>query len=223
MLLYSTGCVKKVNAFKFKLATNYCILTARINGCNLVRLIRQFDFIEISGCKLLILKTFKRLVNLAVNHLGGCFELFCYTAFTRLLVCFMLQNFNVLFGKFSFCFIVQFNLWAVVFTRSFHTSFRFDWVSWLPFSTRYFGDFPISPRANGAKRRSGRKPGARVTITPGLLLHTAIYTRGKRQHSGFKSGCHRRVGVIVGWVVISLISKIWMFISGRGKNDKKNM
>ena len=28
----------------------------------------------------------------------------------------------------------------------------------------------------------------------GLLIRTAIYTRGKRQHSGFKSGCHRRVG-----------------------------
>ncbi len=31
-----------------------------------------------------------------------------------------------------------------------------------------------------------------------------------------------KVGVIVGWVVISLISKIWMFIrSGKGKNYQK--
>ena len=33
-----------------------------------------------------------------------------------------------------------------------------------------------------------------------------------------------KMGVIVGWVVILLISKIWMFIrSGRGKNYKKKM
>ena len=35
-----------------------------------------------------------------------------------------------------------------------------------------------------------------ITIPePGLLIpHGYLYTRGKRQHSGFKSGCHRRVG-----------------------------
>ncbi len=45
------------------------------------------------------------------------------------------------------------------------------------------------PRANGAKRRSVRKPGARVTNS------ARLFTPGKkRRHSGFKSGCHRRVG-----------------------------
>ncbi len=44
-----------------------------------------------------------------------------------------------------------------------------------------------------------------------------VFTPGKKD-----SIAHSIVGVIVGWVVISLISKIWMFIrSGRGKNYKK--
>ncbi len=63
------------------------------------------------------------------------------------------------------------------------------------------------PRANGAKRRSGSKPGARVTNS------TQLFTPGEKD-----SIADSKVGVIVGWVVISLISKIWMFIrSGRGK------
>ena len=34
---------------------------------------------------------------------------------------------------------------------------------------RSFGKFALSPRANGAERRSGRKPGASVLIPPGYL------------------------------------------------------
>ena len=30
----------------------------------------------------------------------------------------------------------------------------------------------VCPRANGAKRRSGRKPGARVLILPGYFFYT---------------------------------------------------
>ena len=45
------------------------------------------------------------------------------------------------------------------------------------------------PRANGAKRSSGRKPGARVTNS------APLFTPGEKDSiSGFKSGCHRRVG-----------------------------
>ena len=68
------------------------------------------------------------------------------------------------------------------------------------------------PRANGAKRRSGRKPGARVTNS------ARLFTPGEKD-----SIADSKVVVIVGWgVVISLISKKWMFIrSGRGKNYKK--
>ncbi len=41
----------------------------------------------------------------------------------------------------------------------------------------------------GAKHRSGRKPGARVTNS------ARLFTPGKKDSiSGFKSGCHRRVG-----------------------------
>ncbi len=67
------------------------------------------------------------------------------------------------------------------------------------------------PRANGTKRRSGRKPGARVTNS------TRLFTPGEKD-----SKADSKVVVIVGWVVISLISKKWMFIrSGRGKSCKK--
>ena len=46
-----------------------------------------------------------------------------------------------------------------------------------------------NPRANGAKRRSGRKPGARVTNS------ARLFTPGEKDSiSGFQSGCHRRVG-----------------------------
>ncbi len=46
-----------------------------------------------------------------------------------------------------------------------------------------------SPRANGAKRRSGRKPRARVTNS------ARLFTPGEKDSvSGLKSGCHRRVG-----------------------------
>ena len=66
------------------------------------------------------------------------------------------------------------------------------------------------PRAN---RRSGRKPGSRVTNS------TRLFTPGEKT-----ALADSKVGVIVGWVVISLISKIWMFIrSGRGKNYKKSL
>ena len=61
--------------------------------------------------------------------------------------------------------------------------------------------------------RSGRKPGARVTNS------ARLFTSGEKD-----SIADSKVGVIVGWVVISLISKIWMFIrSGKGKNYRKNM
>ena len=44
----------------------------------------------------------------------------------------------------------------------------------------------INPRANGAKRRSGRKPEARVTNS------ARLFTPGEKDGiSGFKSGCHR--------------------------------
>ena len=69
------------------------------------------------------------------------------------------------------------------------------------------------PRANGAKRRSGCKPGARVTNS------ARLFTPGEKD--GIADS---KVVVIVGWVVISLISKIWMFIrSGKDKNTKKYM
>ena len=56
-------------------------------------------------------------------------------------------------------------------------------------------------------------PGERVTNS------ARLFTPGEKD-----SIADSKVGVIVGWVVISLITKIWMFIrSGRGKNDKKNM
>ncbi len=64
-----------------------------------------------------------------------------------------------------------------------------------------------NPRAN----RSGRKPGARITNS------ARLFTPGEKD-----SIADSKVVVIVGWVVISLISKKWMFItSGRGKNYKK--
>ena len=77
---------------------------------------------------------------------------------------------------------------------------------------KIFTIFPsYYPRANGAKRRSGRKPGARVTNS------ARLFTPGEKD-----SIADSKVVVIVGWVVISLISKKWMFIrSGRGKIYKK--
>ncbi len=59
----------------------------------------------------------------------------------------------------------------------------------IHYKTTIFHYLSYNPRANGAKRRSGRKPGARVTNSARLFT-----PGGKRQHSGFKSGCHRRVG-----------------------------
>ncbi len=69
-----------------------------------------------------------------------------------------------------------------------------------------FRDFP-EPMAC----RSGRKPAARVTNS------ARLFTPGEKD-----STADSKVGVIVGLVVISLISKIWMFIrSGKGKNYQK--
>ncbi len=75
-------------------------------------------------------------------------------------------------------------------------------------------------------RNSGRsvipEPTARSAVpgvSPGrglLIPHGYLHPEKKTALADSK------VGVIVGWVVISLISKIWMFISsGRGKNYKK--
>ena len=44
--------------------------------------------------------------------------------------------------------------------------------SWMPqilIFTQCILPLPYYPRANGAERRSGRKPGARVLIPPGYL------------------------------------------------------
>ena len=75
----------------------------------------------------------------------------------------------------------------------------------LTTNTPHFMIFP--------ERRSGRKPGARVTNS------SRLFTPDEKD-----SIADSKVGVIVGWVAISLISKMWMFIrSGRSKNYKKNM
>ena len=59
-----------------------------------------------------------------------------------------------------------------------------------------------------------------ICIIPELARVTnsaRLFTPGEKD-----SIADSKVGVIVGWVVISLISKIWMFIrSGKGKNYQK--
>ena len=51
------------------------------------------------------------------------------------------------------------------------------------------------------RRKAWRKPGARITNS------ARLFTPGEKY-----SIADSKVGVIAGWVVISLISKIWMFI-----------
>ncbi len=61
----------------------------------------------------------------------------------------------------------------------------------------------VYPRANGAKRRSGCKPDAKVTNS------VRLFTPGEKD-----SIADSKVGVIVGLVVFSLISKICRCLSG---------
>ncbi len=68
-----------------------------------------------------------------------------------------------------------------------------------------------NPRANGAKRRSGRKPGARVTNS------ARLFTPGEKD-----SIADSKVVVIVGWVVISLISKNGCLSGVEEAKTKKN-
>ncbi len=73
-------------------------------------------------------------------------------------------------------------------------------------------------RANGAKRRSGRKPGARVTNS------ARLFTRGKmrtQRSAKFINDCGR-ITLAHRWT--SLISNIWRTArSGKGKDPKKYM
>ena len=63
------------------------------------------------------------------------------------------------------------------------------------------------------------------SAVPGVSPGLGLLIPHRYLHPGKKTALvDSKVGVIVGWVVISLIKKIWMFNrSGRGKNYKKNM
>ncbi len=68
----------------------------------------------------------------------------------------------------------------------------------------------FNPRANGTKRHSRRQPEARVTNS------ARLFTPREKD-----SIADSKVGFIVGWVVISLISKIWMFSLSGVEEAKK--
>ncbi len=73
-----------------------------------------------------------------------------------------------------------------------------------------------NPRANGAKRRSGRKPGARVTNSARLFTPGKMRTQ---RSAKFINDCGR-ITLAHGWT--SLISNIWRTArSGKGKDPKK--
>ena len=77
----------------------------------------------------------------------------------------------------------------------------------------------INPRANGAKRRSGRKPGARVTNSARLFTPGKMRTQ---RSAKFINDCGR-VTLVHGWTT-SLISTIWRTVrSGKGTDSKKYM
>ncbi len=73
------------------------------------------------------------------------------------------------------------------------------------------------PRANGAKRRSGRKPGARVTNSarlftpgPGKCVHSEVRSHpplcnGRSTLDGFRRYAHARVQAESGLVSIKLV------------------
>ncbi len=70
-----------------------------------------------------------------------------------------------------------------------------------------------NPRANGAKRRSGHKPGARVTNS--ARLFTPGEMRAQRS-AKFIKDCGR-ITLVHGWT--SLISKIWRTVRSRKDKD----
>ncbi len=75
-----------------------------------------------------------------------------------------------------------------------------------------------NPRANGAKRLSGRKPGARVTNSARLFTPGKIRTQ---RSAKFINDCGR-ITLAHRWT--SLISNIWRTArSGKGKDPKKYM
>ena len=66
-----------------------------------------------------------------------------------------------------YCLVDMINNWL----QALDTPARYLWVCFLDFSKAFDR---TNPRANGAKRRSGRKPGARVTNLA-LPLATELY------------------------------------------------
>ena len=90
----------------------------------------------------------------------------------------------------------------------------------LPRLTERFREFCllVSPRANGAKRRSGRKPGARVTNSARLFAPGKMRTQ---RSAKFINDCGR-ITLAHRWT--SLISNVWRTArSGKGKDPKKYM